>query len=87
MLKDDDDQDEVDMLASDDGLNDLDLQLLALAEADKTKRRKKKRARAKAGQAGVGDNDKKRTSLSDLPKEVLKNVSAALILLLLFGQF
>ena len=86
VLKDDDNQDEVDMLASDDDLNDLDLQLLALAEDDKTKRRKKKRARAKARQAGVGDNDKKRMSLSDLPKEVLKNVSAALILLLSFSQ-
>lgn len=84
-MKDDDDQDEVDMLASDDALTDLDLQLLALAEDDKTERRKKKRARAKAHQAGVRDNDKRRTSLSDLPKEVLKNVSAALVILLSFG--
>jgi hypothetical protein len=34
--------DKVDMLASDDDLNDLDLQLLALAKDDNTKRRRKK---------------------------------------------
>jgi hypothetical protein len=80
-----DEEDKVDMLASDDDLNDLDLQLLALAEDDNTKRRRKKRARTKARQAGAGDNNKKRMSLSDLPQEVLKTVSAALVLLLFCG--
>ena len=80
-----DEEDKVDMLASDDDLNDLDLQLLALAEDDNTKRRRKKRARTKARQAGAGDNNKKRMSLSDLPQEVLKTVSAALVRLLFCG--
>ncbi|GAA5953557.1 hypothetical protein JCM8115_004089 [Rhodotorula mucilaginosa] len=75
-----DEEDKVDMLASDDDLNDLDLQLLALAKDDNTKRRRKKRARTKARQAGAGDNNKKRMSLSDLPKEVLKTIAANLSL-------
>lgn len=84
--RDTDDQDEVDMLASDNDFADLDLQLLALAEDDKTARRKKKRVRANARHIDTGDSDKKQTSLSDLPKEVLKTVSATYVLLLLSGR-
>lgn len=84
MLKgDNDNQDEFDLLASDEDFAELDLQLLALAEDGKTERRKKKRVRAKAPQTGIGASDKKPTSLSNLPKEVLKNVGATLILALL----